>query len=272
VLQPSVERLVAGIAPGSLVAVPRDYAGVAMTATHALVAAGAHGLRLLAVPTSGLQTDVLVGAGCVDELEAAGITVGEAGGGPRVFDAVARGALRLRDTTCPAVHAALQATEKGIPFIPLRGLLGSDVLRGRDDWQVVPNPFADDEDPIVLLPALRPDVALFHAPRADREGNVWIGRQRELATMAHAAGRTLVTVEEVVEGDLFADEATAAGALSSLYVTDIAVAPGGARPLGCQDLYAPDHEAIARYARAARTAEGFAAWLAEAAPLSPAAP
>ena len=80
----------------------------------------------------------------------------------------------------------LQASEKGVPFMPLRGLIGSDVLKHRDDWKVIDSPFGDD-DPIVLLPAIKPDVALIHAPMADRFGNVWIGRQRELATMAHAA-------------------------------------------------------------------------------------
>ena len=86
----------------------------------------------------------------------------------------------MKDATCPALHAAFQAAEKGVPFMPLRGLIGSDLLAHRPDWKVIDNPF-DDDDPIVLLPALKPDVALFHAPIADRDGNVWIGRDRELA-------------------------------------------------------------------------------------------
>jgi glutaconate CoA-transferase subunit A len=155
----------------------------------------------------------------------------------------------------------LQAAEKGIPFMPLRGLLGTDILAHRDDWRVAPNPFAQAEDPIVLLPAIVPDVALFHAPRADREGNVWIGRRRELATMAHAARRSLVTVETVVEGSLLESEASAAGVLPAMYVSAVAVAPRGAWPLGCQDLYDADDAELARYAVAARSADGFAAWL-----------
>ncbi len=168
------------------------------------------------------------------------------------------------DTTCPAVHAALQAGEKGVPFMPLRGLIGSDIVRGRPDWKLVPNPMrrtGEGEDPIVLLPALRPDVALFHAPWADRHGNVWVGRARELATMAHAARSTLVTVEEIVDGDLLADELTAPGAISSLYVSGIAVAPRGAWPLGLPDRYDADQEALAAYATAARDDDAFAAWV-----------
>ena len=87
------------------------------------------------------------------------------------------------------------AAQKGNPFQPIRGLLGTDILRNRPDWRVMQNPFATEDDPIVLVPAIRPDVAIFHAPLADRRGNVWIGRRRELAAMAYASTRTIVTVE-----------------------------------------------------------------------------
>jgi glutaconate CoA-transferase, subunit A len=259
----TVAELVAGIGEGTLLAVPREYSGVAMEATRELLRAGTGGLRLLAVPTSGLQADVLIGAGRVASVEAAAIALGEAGLAPRFGAAMQAGSLAMRDSTCPAIHAALQAAEKGIPFMPLRGILGSDVLARRDDWRVGQNPFAAEPDPIVLLPALHPDVALFHAPRADTEGNVWVGRHRELATMAHAAARTLVTVEEVVDGDFLADPELAPGAIPAIYVTAIAIAPRGAWPLGLAGRYQADPDEIARYAAAARTDEGFARWLEE---------
>ena len=171
--------------------------------------------------------------------------------------------MAIRDSTCPAIHAALQAAEKGVPFMPLRGLIGSDLLRVRPDWQVIDNPLADGGgDPIVLLPALRPDVALFHAPFADEHGNVWLGARRELVTMAHAARETLVTVEEVRPGDLLADETLAAGTLPALYVTALAEAPQGAWPLGLAGRYEPDRAHLADYARLAASEEGFAAYCA----------
>ncbi len=256
----SLDQLVRRIPAGALVAIPPDYSGVSMAATRALVALGARNLRLLAVPTSGLQADVLIGAGCVAELEAAAVTLGELGLAPRFTAAVRAGTIRMRDTTCPAVHAALQAAEKGIPFMPLRGLIGSDVLRNRADWRVTDNPFAAGDE-IVYLPAIRPDLALFHATKADRDGNVWIGRRRELVTMAHAAHRTLVTVEEIVSGSLLDDETVAAGVLPGLYVEAVAEARRGAAPLGLQDLYVADDAEIARYAEAARTEAGFQDWL-----------
>ena len=58
--------------------------------------------------------------------------------------------MAIRESTCPAIHAALQAAEKGVPFMPLRGLIGSDLLKVRPDWQVIDNPLADGGgDPIV---------------------------------------------------------------------------------------------------------------------------
>src|SRR5258708_11200925 len=145
----------------------------------------------------------------------------------------------MRDRTCPAVHAALQASEKGVPFMPLRGLIGTDIMRNRADWKVGENPFAAG-DPIGALPAIRPDIALFHAAKADRQGNVWIGRRRELVTMAHAAERSLVTVEEIVDGSLLDDEVAAAGVIPGLYVEAIAAAPRGAWPLALPDAYPAD--------------------------------
>lgn len=256
----SLDKLVARIEPGSLVAIPPDYSGVSMAATRALVARGAKDLRLLCVPTSGVQIDVLIGAGCVAELEAAAVTLGEFGLAPRFTAAIKAGTLKMRDTTCPAVHAALQASEKGVPFLPLRGLIGSDILRYRQDWKLAENPFAAG-DPIVYLPAIKPDVALFHAAKADSEGNVWIGRRRELVTMAHAAASTIVTVEEIVGGSLVADETMAAGVLPGLYVDAVAEAPRGAWPLGLQDIYPADEAALGAYAEAARSESGFRAWL-----------
>src|SRR6202521_336289 len=256
----SVEALAARIPDDAHLAIPPDYSGVAMAVTRALIRRGARGLRLLGVPTTGLQADLLIGAGCVAEIEAAGVALGEAGQAPRFGAAARAGTLSVKNTTCPAVHAGLQAAEKGIPFMALRGILGSDLPARRSDWRRIDNPFAEG-DPILLLPALRPEIALFHAPAADRQGNVWIGRRRELVTMAHAARKTLVSVEKIVEEDLMASEASAAGTLSSLYVGAVAEAPRGAWPLGLAEDYAPDGAHLVAYAEAARSEQGFRDYL-----------
>ena len=258
----TLEALAAAVPEGALLAIGKDSSGVAMAATRELVRRGVRGLHLLCVPISGMQADILVGAGCVRTLESSGVSLGEFGAAPRFVAALKERSLRMLDSTCPAVYAALQAGGKGIPFIPLRGLLGTDVLANRDDWKVIDNPFAQD-DPIVLLKAIRPDVALFHARLADRDGNVFVGRERELLIMAHAAHRTLVTVEEITDANLLEDEARAGAVIPSIYVERIAHAPRGAWPVGLVDCYAQDEAEIARYAALARTPDGFARYLDE---------
>jgi glutaconate CoA-transferase subunit A len=260
VIAASIEEVLAPITDGVMLAVPREVAGVPMEATRALIRRGVKQLHLVALPTSSLQADLLIGAGAIATLETSAVSLGELGPAPRFTDAILNGRIRMLDATCPALHAAFQAAEKGVPFMPLRGILGSDVLKYRPDWRVIDNPFANS-DPIVLLPAIQPDVALIHAPMADRAGNVWIGRQRELATMAHAARKTVVTVEKIYDGDLLADPVLAAGVLPGFYVESIAVAENGCWPLGLPDHYGADLGHLAEYARMAATAEGFARYL-----------
>jgi glutaconate CoA-transferase subunit A len=256
----SIDEALSCIDDGCMLVVPREVSGVPMQATRALIKRGVKRLHLVALPTSSLQADLLIGAGCVATLETSAVSLGEFGPAPRFTAAVTAGAITMKDATCPALHAGLQATEKGVPFMPLRGLIGSDVLNYRDDWKVIDNPFANN-DPIVLLPAIKPDVALIHAPLADRHGNVWIGRQRELATMAHAAAKTVATVEKIHDGNLLDDSVLAAGTLPGFYIESIAVAERGAWPLGLPDHYAADAEHLALYAKMAATPEGFAEYL-----------
>jgi glutaconate CoA-transferase subunit A len=256
----SLDDALAPITDGCVLAVPRESSGVAMAATRALIRRGVKRLTLIALPTSSLQADLLIGAGCIETLETSAVSLGEFGMAPRFTAAILNGSIRMKDATCPALHAAFQAAEKGVPFMPLRGILGSDVLKHRPDWKVIDNPFANG-DPIVLLPAIRPDVALFHAPMADRDGNVWIGRQRDLMTMAHAAEKTVVTVEKLHDGSLLADPTLAAGTLPGFYVESVAVVERGCWPLPLPDYYAWDAEHLKEYVRLAATDEGFASYL-----------
>lgn len=260
---PSAEAIAAAIPDGAQLALPPEYAPCAMEVVRALVRRKARGLRVLGVPQFGFQVDLLIGAGCIAEIETAAVTLGEMGLAPRFTAAVKDGALKVRDTTCPALLAALQASEKGIPYMPLRGLLGTDILARRADWKVLPNPFEDKDDPIVCLPAIRPDATLFHAAKADREGNVWIGARRELMLMAHASRSAYVTVEEIVEGNLLADPDLAPGTIPGLYVTAIAEAKKGAWPLAVPSLYGRDNGHLALYAEMAATPDGFDAYLGE---------
>jgi glutaconate CoA-transferase subunit A len=257
------DALAREIPDGACVALPPDYSLVAMEVVRALIRRRARSLKLLGVPVLGLCADLLIGAGCVSEVETSAVSLGEAGAAPRFTDAVERGELRVKDATCPMVHSGLQAAEKGVPFMPLRGVLGSDLVQHRPEWKVIQNPMSETPDPILVAGAIQPDVALFHARWADRAGNVWIGRRRELATIAHAARRCYVTFEELREGDMLEDELLAPGVLGSVYVTGVARAARGAWPLGVADVYPIDDAHLAHYAEVARTPEGFQRYLEE---------
>jgi len=255
----SAEALAARIPDGALVAMPPDYSLPAMEVVRCLIRRKASGLRLLGVPVLGMCADLLIGAGCVAEVETSAVSLGEAGLAPRFTEAVASGAIKVKDATCPAVHTGLQATEKGVPFMPLGGIIGSSLVERRSDWTIGRDPFTADE--ILYVKAIVPDVALFHARWADEAGNVWVGRRRELATIAHASRATYVTYEEKRAGDMLEDEILAPGLISSIYVSAVAPAERGAWPLGVAQVYGIDDAHLMHYARAAKTREGFRQYL-----------
>jgi len=259
---PDAEAIAARIPDGAYVALPPDYSMPAMAVVRALVRRRAKNLRLLGVPVLGFCADLLIGAGCVAEVETSAVSLGEAGLAPRFSEAAERGTIRVVDATCPMVHSGLQAAEKGVPFMPLRGVIGSDLVAHRADWKTLANPF-EANDALLVAKAIMPDVALFHARWADAAGNVWIGRRRELATIAHAAKACYVTVEALREDDMLEDELLAPGVLGAVYVSGVAPAPRGAWPLGVVGEYGIDDAHILEYARRARTADGFARYLDE---------
>jgi len=246
---------------GSLLAIPPDYSYVPMELIRALIRRGVKDLHLLAVPISGMAADLLIGAGCVRMMEAAAVSLGEAGLAPRFTAAVQDGSLTMKDSTCPAIHTALQASEKGVPFMPLGGIIGSDIVKYRNDWQVVDDPMGQGGGKVLLLPAIKPDVAIIHAPLADKFGNIWVGKRHELFTIAHAAKTTLATVEEIQDDNLTEDPVMAAGTIPAMYLGGLAVAEEGAKPLGLGQKYAIDMDHIKAYANEARSLDGFNSYL-----------
>jgi glutaconate CoA-transferase subunit A len=251
----SVENLSNQIEDGALLALPPDYSLVAMEVVRALIRKKIKGLRLLGVPILGMSADLLIGAGCVAEVETSAVSLGEAGLAPRFTEAVEKNLVKVKDATCPAIHAALQASEKGVSYMPVPGIGSSDLVKERKEWI--------RQGEVVLVPAIKPDVALFHARWADDAGNVWVGRRRELATVAHASKVTLVSFEDKREGDMLEDELLAPGVISAIYVTAAAHAPRGAWPLGMPGVYGVDDTHVSQYAKAAKTREGFQRYLDE---------
>lgn len=259
----SVQELVRDVRDGCTLVVPADYGGSPAAAARAIVRQGTRQLRLVGGPPSGYVADLLVGAGCVAEIEMPGVILGDFGLAPRFRHAVSQRKITVRDTTCPAFHAGIEAARKGLPFMPMRGLIGSDILRWRAEWQTVRNPYAaaGHNDEIVLIPALAPDVVLFHAIYGDRHGNVWVGKAGEVIAMAQAAKRVIATFEYLYEGDLLEDKHMAPSTVSHIYMGAAAHAPQGAWPLALATEYPPDAAHMQEYVRLARTDEGFAQYL-----------
>jgi len=258
----SADEIASRIPDGALIGVPKEDGGVSMELTRALIRRKARDLRLLTVPVSSIQADMLIGAGCVAEIETSGVSIGEFGYAPNFRRAVEKGDIVIRDATCPALYAELQASEKGAPFMPLRGILGSDILANRSDWKTIDNPMAEGGgDPVVLLPAAQPDFAVFHARYGDKYGNVWVGARRECVLLAHASAQSLVTVEEIWDGNLMEDDRMLAGTIPPVYINAVAHAPRGAWPLSLPGFYERDGEHLKTYVSAAKSKENFAVYL-----------
>lgn len=148
----------------------------------------------------------------------------------------------------------------GVPYVPVVGLAGSDLIRRREDMKVVPDPF-DPSVSTVVARAYRPQVALLHAHRADRAGNVDIGYFNEDVMLAEASRTVIVTAEELVD-DL--PESAATGTfLPSLLVDAVVHAPFGAHPGACPGRYGTDEAHLKRYVAAAADDQTFAAYLRE---------
>lgn len=260
-----IDALVARIADGATLTLPSafsgDISGASMAATRAMIRRGVRGLHLVCVPGGSLQADMLIGAGCVASVETGSMLLYEYGPASRFVEAQRNGTIVVRDSTCPAIHASLIAGEKGLPFMPVRGILGSDILKHRSgEWRTIDNPFGEN-DPIVLIPALRPDATILHVPLADGEGNIWISQRAEFQTLARGARTTLVTFEELHRGNLLDDRQLAPGTVPAMYVTALSHQPHGSWPLHGGVDQPEDAEHLREYARLAKTAEGFREYL-----------
>src|SRR3954447_2997769 len=211
--------------------------------------------------TPDLIYDQLIGMACVDKV------VFSWGGNPgvgslhRFRDAVERGwpqPLAIEEHSHAALANAFEAGAAGLPFAMFRGYLGVDLPKVNPNIKRVTCPFTGEE--LAAVPAIRPDVGVIHALRADREGNVLLegitGVQKETVL---ASQRSIVTVEEVV--DEFGPLNRNAVVLPSWTVTAIAVVPGGAHPSYAQGYYKRDNAFYIAWDKIARDRDGFLAWM-----------
>lgn len=146
----------------------------------------------------------------------------------------------------------------GVPYIPVRGLAASDVFERRDDMMVVPNPFDPEEETVVAL-AQRPDVALIHASKADREGSALVSRNGDALLIAQASHKVIVTAEEIV--DRLRGDEPGGQFIPAINVTAVVEAPRGAHPTGMPGHYEMDAAHIREYVAAAVDDDSFHGYL-----------
>jgi glutaconate CoA-transferase subunit A len=155
--------------------------------------------------------------------------------------------------------AALQAGVMNVPFVPVRGLLGTDYMRVRPDFKEIANPY-DPRERIALVPAIAPDVAVVHGWQGDRFGNVVANAAADARLIAQASRRVVATVEELVEDDL-ALQPVRGALVTGIHVTAVAPTPRGAHPTACHERYPVDREHLRRYMDAAGSDATFKAYL-----------
>lgn len=219
-------------------------------AVHEMVRQGKQGLRV--VKTAGAyDVDLLAGAGTIDRA-AVGYVGFEAlfGVAPNYREAVEEGRLLVEEHACYTVATALRASIQGVPFLPVAGIFGSDLVPARD-WKTIKDPYTGEE--LVAIPRLVPDWAVIHAERADTSGNAAIsGSLFEDVLMASAAKEVLITAEEVISTEDFRAEGLQA-AVPGFLVTEVVHAPRGAWPCSCGELYPLDEDYLAAYIEASKS-------------------
>jgi glutaconate CoA-transferase subunit A len=260
VFTPLADAVRDGVHPGDTVAMEGFTHLIPFAAAHEVIRQRIGDLTLVRM-TPDLVYDQLIGMGLARKLKFSW------GGNPgvgslhRMRDAVEHGwprPLELEEHSHAAMANAYEAGAANLPFAVLRGYVGGDLRRVNPTIRSVTCPYTGEE--LATVPAIRPDVAVIHAQRADRKGNVLlegiVGVQKEAVL---AARRSIVTVEEVV--DDLGPRSPNSVILPGWTVTSIAVVPGGAFPSYAHGYYARDNAFYIAWDDIARDRQTFTAWM-----------
>lgn len=235
---------------------------IPFAAAHEMIRQSRRDLTLIG-PISDILFDQLIGAGCVARVIAAWAGNVSEGLGHNYRRAAERGQPRpieIIDHSNYSIALALQAAALGVPYIPIRSLLGSDIARDHPGLRPAPSPL--DGSPTLLVHAVQPDVAILSVQRADALGraHIW-GGLGVCEEAALAAKGVIYLAEEIVPEEVILSDPNRvlAPGFKTLAVVH---APGGAHPSPVQGYYNRDHTFFAEYHAQSRTPEGFAAWLA----------
>jgi glutaconate CoA-transferase subunit A len=233
--------------------------------TYEIIRQAKRGLNMMA-PISDASTDILIGAGCAAAIT--GAWAGNVSGGlghnyRRAAEHDQPQPIRVHDYSNFSMGMALMAGAYGMPFVPVRSLLGSDLLKSNPALRLIDDPTLPGGVPFVAVPPLRPDVAVLAVQRADRDGNCHLWGNLGLAQEAALAARHVIVLAE----DIAAPEAIASDPNRVLFpafaVAAVVHEPGGVHPSPMAGLWRRDHDFFGDYHRRSRDPAGFQTWLRE---------
>lgn len=209
----------------------------------------------------GMDFDLLIGAGCVKKVSFALVSLEEFGLAMNFRKKVEAGEVEVDEHACDSVVTSLRAGAMGLPFLPVRGMLGSGVFEVSKSMKRIECPFTGES--LVAVKATVPDVSIIHAHQADKYGNIRLhGSPFEDILKARAGENTIVTVEEMIDPEEIRQNPHLT-TIPYVYVSAVVHQPKGAWPTSCDHYYESDDEHIKLYATAIRSPETFQDYLKE---------
>jgi glutaconate CoA-transferase subunit A len=203
--------------------------------------------------TGGIESDLLVGAGMVSKIRSCYFGLEIFGLAPMFTYYANHGWIEIIEETEASLAFGLRAQMAGIGFMPGRGWIGTDLPKLRPDVKTTIDPYSGEE--LIAFPAVKPDVAVIHALRADYDGNAQIGGNKGVdEELAVTAGYVIVTAEEIVSELTKAD-------LVAPFVDAVIESPGGAAPTSCHPLYGLDGQAILDYVERVSDPDSFTSYV-----------
>ncbi len=230
---------------------------IPFAAGHELIRQRRRDLTLIG-PISDILFDQLIGAGCVRAVRAAWVGNVVTGSGYNFRRAVEGGTVVVEDHSNLTLALALRAGAQGVPFLPTRTALGSDLFKTNSSLKTIACPFTGAT--LTAVAAIVPDVALLHVQRADPQGNahLWgnFGVTREAGL---ASQHIIICAEEIVAPEIIASDPNRV-VTPGFRVSAVVHAPWGAHPSPVPGYYNRDHAVYLDYQRDSQTLEKFAAW------------
>lgn len=234
---------------------------IPFAAGHEIIRQNRRDLTLVG-PISDILFDQLIGAGCASRVFAAWVGNVSSGLGYCFRRAVEQGVprqIQTVDYTNFTLALALHAAALGVPFMPTYSTFGSDLLAKNGNLREFPSPV--NEEKLIAVRALKPDVAILHVQRADEHGNAHLWGNLGVATdAARAARKVIVVAEEIVTPAVIASDPNRT-LIPGFLVTAVVHEPFGAHPSPVQGYYGRDHAAFAQYHEQSRKLEDFERWL-----------